>query len=68
MKRSEMVLRIAECLVEPHSDDPMIEASHILKRLEKAGMLPPEAPVTKRFDLDVYTIMERFWEPENEPQ
>jgi hypothetical protein len=41
MTREEMVLKIAECLIEPHHDDPIKEASYILKRIEKAGMLPP---------------------------
>lgn len=41
MKRSEMVLKIAECLIEPHHDDVMEEASYILKKLERFGMIPP---------------------------
>lgn len=42
MKRSLMVLKIAECLIEPHHEDILKEASDILKRLENAGMLPPK--------------------------
>lgn len=42
MKRSDVVTIIAESLVEPHSDDVFEEASHILKRLERLGMSPPE--------------------------
>lgn len=41
MKREQAVLAIAECLVEPHFDDPEKEADCILKRLERLGMLPP---------------------------
>ncbi len=41
MKREQMVLIIAECLVEPHSDSAETEADYILKRLEKLGMGPP---------------------------
>lgn len=41
MKRSDMELLIAECLIEPHSDDPLKEASYILKRLQDHGMMPP---------------------------
>lgn len=42
MKRSQMVLIIAESLIEPHyPDDPEKEASCILRRLERYGMLPP---------------------------
>lgn len=42
MRRSEVVNLIAETLVEPRYDDILEEASFILKRLENAGMLPPE--------------------------
>lgn len=40
MKRSEPVLIIAECLIEPHfPDDPMKQASVILSKLEKLGII-----------------------------
>jgi hypothetical protein len=43
MKREEMVLKIAECLSEPHfPDDVMKQAEAILSRLERAGMRPPQ--------------------------
>lgn len=42
MKRSEAVLRIAEHLIEPKSDDVMVQAGMILAMLVKRyGMLPP---------------------------
>ena len=41
MKRSEMVVLIAEHLIEPKSEDPMVVASQILQRMEDRGMLPP---------------------------
>ena len=62
MKRSDMVLVIAECLMEPHFDI-LKEASYILKRLEKNGMLPPIEPGRTVHDLDL-GVPE--WEPENE--
>ncbi len=43
MKRIEVILLIAECLIDPHfPDDSMKEADYILNRLEKEGMLPPK--------------------------
>lgn len=43
MKRSNMILNIAECLIEPHfPDDVLKEANYILTKLEKLGMLPPK--------------------------
>ena len=43
MKRSIVVLAIAECLIEPHfPDDPTFEAAYILKKLEKMGLLPDD--------------------------
>ena len=44
MKRSEMLLIIAEQLVDRRYKDPKKEADFLLKRLEKAGMLPPPKP------------------------
>lgn len=42
LKRSEAVLLIAECLIEPHHpDDPEKEAAYILAKMERFGMLPP---------------------------
>lgn len=72
MKRSEAVLAIMECLVEPHSEDVEKEADYILKKLEKFGMLPPEIEgvysniptVTPTGHLD-YSY-KRGWEPEDE--
>lgn len=40
MKKSEAVLLIAECLVEPHHDDIMLESEYILNKLLKSGMVP----------------------------
>jgi hypothetical protein len=39
MKREEAVLIIAECLIEPGSDDIMREASTILAQLEARGAM-----------------------------
>ncbi len=42
MKRSHIILSIAECLIEPHyPEDPMKEAAYILEKIERFGMLPP---------------------------
>lgn len=43
MKRSEMVNIIAECLIEPHYEDPTQEADYILRKIERRGMIPPES-------------------------
>lgn len=58
-----MVLLIAESLIEPRSDDVMIEASNILKRLEKRGMIPPieDGRTVQDLDLGVPT-----WDDEDE--
>lgn len=78
MKRSEIQLIIAECLIEPHFEDPLKEASFILKRLEKAGMLPPPDGVEAVTNDIIYAyydervvsdddgrpIVENLWEPE----
>ena len=62
MRRSDMVLAIMECLVEPHfPDDPEKEAAYILKKLEKKGMKPP---LTKRCPVLLTTI--NYWEPEED--
>lgn len=65
MKREQAVLIIAESLVEPRHDDVMKEASHILKRLEKAGMMPPCHPDLFCFDCDDGSPMCK-WEDEDE--
>lgn len=68
MKRSEMVLKIAEFLIEPrYPDDPVEEANVILSRLEKAGMLPPMC--ARGFDRDGLsskTPPSNKWEPEQD--
>lgn len=73
MKRSEMILKIAESLTEPHfSDDPMKEADCILKRIETAGMQPPLGldksqiypPGHKFHNPDFQGNLEHVWEPE----
>lgn len=74
MKRSEAVLFIAESLIEPHSDDPIIEAGIILKKLEKYGMKPPRYTGLiangKKYDrnTDSGRDVQDFydWEPEDE--
>lgn len=64
MKRSSAVLRIAECLIEPHyPNDAILEASFILKKLERMGMLPPIEPDRRVEDLDLGVPR---WEPEND--
>ena len=42
VKRSDAVLIIEQCLIEPHfPEDSSKQAEVILKKLEKLGMLPP---------------------------
>ena len=42
MKRSDALLAIEQCLVEPHfPEEPSKEAEYILNKLEKMGMKPP---------------------------
>lgn len=41
MKKSDAILMIAECLIEPHHEDVMLEAEYILNKMLRAGMLPP---------------------------
>lgn len=62
MKRSEMILSIAEYLIEPKSEDPFKAAEHILNRIEKNGMLPPERHTDTWTSLNDYFINE--WEKE----
>lgn len=71
MKRSEIVLIIAESLIEPHfPDDIMKEASYILKRLERKGMTPP-IWIEKYESTDFIgrdetkTVERKGWEPED---
>jgi hypothetical protein len=42
MTRSMMVLKLAEMLIESNIDDVEEAADDILRRLEKAGMIPPD--------------------------
>lgn len=64
MKRSEMLAIIWEAINE------LEDADHILTRLEKEGMLPPQAEFHTRFsDWDgesstVHTVVRREWEKE----
>ncbi len=66
MKRSEIVLMIAECLVEPHYPDHVLdESDYILERLEKAGM----RFCTKRDLGDIGNLWTpEGWEPEEDEQ
>ena len=63
MKRSMMVLKIAEVLVEPRHDAIMDQASYLLKKLEQYGMLPPTINTSHNgetfFDINA-------WETEDE--
>jgi hypothetical protein len=64
-----MELRIAEMLVDIRFDDPMEQAAYMLRRLEKAGMKPPE--ILREYDTPFTTsgilrIPENRWEPEDE--
>jgi hypothetical protein len=61
MKRSDAVLAIAECLVEPHSDEASIEAEYILNKLYKLGMISP--PLLPFKGNDYYFI--HAWESED---
>jgi hypothetical protein len=67
MKRSDVVLIIEECLVEPHFDDITKEASHILKRLEDLGMLPPKVSAYKFLRGDETDFL-NTWELEDEKE
>lgn len=63
MKRSEAILKIAECLVEPHyPEDSVKEAEYILRKLEKSGMLPPSAELS----IAGKTFRDNYWEQEDE--
>lgn len=69
MKRSMMELRIAEMLVDIRFDDPMEQAAYMLRRLEKAGMLPPLHQDIPKDDKDyIGWATEEFynWEKEDE--
>jgi len=69
MKRTDVVIKIAECLIEPHfPDDVMAEASYILERLESVGMLPPLADIKDARFAKYIEIRRRVneWESENE--
>lgn len=56
MKRSDIILKIANELVGPHfPEDVMKQADHILTKLESFGMLPPHHDAT-----------DYFWEPEDD--
>lgn len=70
MKRSEMVVLIAEHLIEPKSEDLMVVASQILKRIEDRGMLPPTntcklVPDTNRGGFK-HSETKREWDSEEE--
>ena len=67
MKRSRAVLAIMECLVEPHFDDVEKEASCILKKLEKLGMLPPHSDEVYQKNAKVYVYPTgNEWDAEDE--
>ena len=40
MKKSSVVDMVAECLVEPHTEDVVEIAEYIVYRLEKLGIMP----------------------------
>lgn len=70
LKKSDVILTIAECLVEPHSDNVTREAEYILKRLENMGLIPSPymKPVTEKA-LEgpgslTYYVRTEGWEPE----
>jgi len=66
MKRSEMILNIASELVREESnfiswDKAQILAEHVLKRIEKEGMLPPS-----QLFKNIPWGFQCEWEPETE--
>lgn len=76
MKRSYMILRLMEILVEA-PQDLEAAANDILNRLEKAGMSPPHRPVVVpnpniKTDSDLAVLPalivqdQQTWEPEDE--
>lgn len=57
MKRSEICLIIAECLIAPHfPEDPEAEANYILSKLERFGVRPP-------FNREVFLAQELEYGP-----
>jgi hypothetical protein len=68
MKRSMMVLKLAEMLVESNIEDVEEAADDILARLEKAGMQPPVRTIYHVDPTDPFYYEEKNeWEPEDEP-
>ena len=70
MKRSEMVMAIAECLVQPHfPDDALLEATVILKKLEIYGMLPPSVMKSPNYsNARIPAFYRNEWEAEDEKE
>ena len=68
MKRSAMILRLMEILVEA-PEDVEKAANYILTRLEKAGMKPPTIildPNSYNRSEGTYGYEANEWEPEND--
>ncbi len=66
MKRSEMLLKIQEMLVEA-PDSLEDAANQILTRIEKVGMKPPYSNKMFQRDAKIYIDADGCqWEPENE--
>jgi len=69
MKRSDMLLKLMESMIEAPEDIEQA-ADYLLSRLEKAGMLPPLATFTKKLS-DVgpgsisWSIEKHVWERED---
>lgn len=69
MKRSDAILHIANCLVEPHHDDVMKEAEYILDKLTRLGLITQPDHFLDGYDDmfgEVCKIRRRnTWEPED---
>jgi hypothetical protein len=67
MKRSLMVLKLAEALMETQAMSWEDTADDVLTRLEKAGMVPPMRTIYHVDPTDPFYFEEKHeWEPENE--
>ena len=67
MKKSEMAVLVAEYLLEPKSDDLMVQATQIIERMEKYGILPPvnDCKLVPHKDGGTkHSPSKREWEPE----
>lgn len=67
MKRSEMVNKLAQSIIEnmSSSDNMIIVADNVLKKLEEQGMLAPDN-CSKNCHKENYENCGNVWEPEDD--